>query len=131
MFTQKLIVRLIAVKGVDDPVTVFDGLTDRVIGTITRRVRVARDIQPVAAPALAVSFGIEQSIDDFVESIRLTVVKKCVDFLGGGRQAGEVKRGAPNQCSLVCPWYRSQFFRVESGANETVDSCLAPVVNGL
>ena len=50
LFPQKFIVGLIRVEGADDPVTIFDRFTNRVIGTITGGVGVRYK------PLLATSF---------------------------------------------------------------------------
>ncbi len=67
LFAQKLVEGLVVVERLDDPVPVLGGFAHRVVGAIACGVGVAGDIEPVPAPAFAISLGGEQALDDALE----------------------------------------------------------------
>ena len=62
---------------------------------------VARQVQPVPRPALAVVRRGEQPVDDLLEGVRGLVGEERLDLFRRGRQAGQVERGAADQRDLV------------------------------
>ena len=64
-------------------------------------VGVAGDVEPVAAPALAVVRRGEQAIDEAGEGVGGGVAFEGVDLLGRRRHAPEVDGGAADQGPLV------------------------------
>ena len=81
---------------------------------------IARHIQPVTAPALAVTRRRKQPVDHLLERVGRLVVHERVHFLGRGRQAGQIQRGAADQCPPVrrqppasCLWLRA--WRAQNG----------------
>ena len=69
LFANKLIVRFVAIEGVNNIVSVAARLWDGVIGCETGRIRVAYDIQPVSPPTLAVDVRGEQPCDDAMRGL--------------------------------------------------------------
>ena len=83
---QELIVGQVLVEGVHDPVAVGVGVrvATLFLEDVTLRVGVARDVQPVAAPAFAEGGCGEQAVDEFLGRLRILVTDVSGD-LGRGR----------------------------------------------
>ena len=83
----------VRVEGVDHPVAVGP---DRaaVVLLVAVGVGVAREVEPVARPALAVVRRGEQAIDEPFVGVGTFVGQKRVDLRGRRRQAGQVERDA-------------------------------------
>ena len=130
LLPDELVIRQIAVEGVYDPVAIpirlghvrFSADAARI-----ERVGVANDIEPVSAPTLAVMRRGQQSVHDFGESIRRIVREKRFDFPGRRRQANQIERRAPNQCSLVGGCRRGQSFLFEFPEDKIIDARLDPI----
>ena len=82
---QELVIRHIRIDGVNHPVAIAEGIGIRrfhlgfqfVVG-------VARQIEPVATPALAVMLGSKQAINHFGEGVGRSVSNEGIDFSGRG-----------------------------------------------
>ena len=106
LVADELVVRQVAVEGVDHPVAVAPGVGAvhlRAGGEDTRveRVGVAGEVEPVAAPALAVSRRRQQAIHDLGEGVRRLVFEEGVHLFRRRRQAGQIERGPAKQGALV------------------------------
>jgi hypothetical protein len=77
---HELIETHVAVERADDPITIRPD-DARLVFFIAIRVRIPRDVEPVPAPALAVVRGSEQTVDQFLVSVRIRIVDEGVDFL--------------------------------------------------
>ena len=129
LLPDELVIRQIAVEGVYDPVAIPIRLGHvRFAADAARieRVGVANDIEPVSAPTLAVMRQGQQAVHDFGESIRRIVREKRFDFPGRRRQANQIERRAPNQCSLVGGWRRCESIAFEFRQNEIIHRRLDP-----
>ena len=86
----------------DDPVAIAEGVgVGLFLFGVEFVVGIAGDVEPEAAPALTVAGRGEQSVDDFGEGVRGTIVEEGVDFVGGGRKTGEVVGGAADEGAFV------------------------------
>ena len=92
-----------------------------------RGVGVARDIQPVTAPALPVAGRAQQALDDVLESVFRLVGHKIADFLFRRRQPGQIECRAPQQSRLVGRRRGGQTVRFEFGENKAVDGRTHPI----
>ena len=74
LFGEKLVVGLVVVEGGDDVVAVAPGV--RAVGVLTVSVGlgVADEVEPVAAPALAVGGAFEQAVDEALVGVGRLVV---------------------------------------------------------
>ena len=100
MLANELVKRQILVEGGDDVVAVFVRLRDGIIGGVAAGVRVARDIEPVAAPAFAILRRGEQTVHEITDGGRRIaggVGDERLHFLRRGRKAREVKSHPPNE----------------------------------
>ena len=103
MFEDEAIVWQVSVEGADDVVAIGVGVRVGVVAIEDRalRVGVARDVEPVAAPAFTIARRGEQLLDDFFKGIGRSVRFEGFDFVERGRQTGEIEIGAANQGSFV------------------------------
>ena len=90
----------VLVKRLDHVVAIAPGIRKDVVFVHAGRVGIARDIEPVPAPTLAILRRGEQPVDDLREGIRGVVRQKLVDLLQSGRQARQIECRAPQQRQL-------------------------------
>ena len=79
---------------------------------------ITHKIQPVHSHALAVVRRIQQTVHQSVPRIVSWIVDELFDRVGGGRQAGQVKRQPPNQRATISFVRRFNPFRFQSSENE-------------
>ena len=121
LLAQELVVRLVVVERVDDVVAVAPHVQADVVLLEPVGVGVARHVQPVAAPALAVVGRIEQLVDEPLPGAALGVGQERLHLLAGGRQADQVEIGAPQQRQAVGPRRGGQAGVLPRGFEEAVD----------
>ena len=104
---QEMVVGHVVVEGFDDPVAIDVGAIERHVAAATRIeaanvvVGVARDIEPVPAPAFAIAWRGQQAIDNLGEGVGRLVFFKVVDLFRGRRHAGQIEGGATDQSAAV------------------------------
>ena len=95
---DELVVGHVGIQGIDDPLAIavaigveagFEGM--RLVFAV------ARDVEPVPPPALAVMGRSEEPVDHPLESLRRFVGDERVDLLGRRRQPRQVERRAADQ----------------------------------
>ena len=101
LLAEELVVRLVGVEGIDDVVAVAPRHGHRIIRGLARRVGVADDVEPMAAPALAVGRGTEQAVHHLGEGIRRRIGDEGIRLGRCRREPGEVERGAAEQRAAV------------------------------
>ena len=115
LFANELIPGQILVEGVHYIITITPGPgAFGIFFIVALRIRVACDIQPMPAPAHAVLRRGEQTIDQLGVGVGRLVGDEILHFLRRGRQAGEVKGGAPDQRGLVRGGGKLQPLRVQA-----------------
>ena len=117
---DELVERQIAVHGLNDPIAVKPDLTG-CIHAIPVRIGITGDVKPPARPAFAVTGRTQQSLDHPLIGVRTVVPEKRVHLGNRGRQAGQIKRNAANQCVTVGFWRLFNPFLVKPGDDERVD----------
>ena len=95
------VVRLVGVERVDYVIPVAPCVRAGLVGLEPLAFREARQIEPVTGPGLAVTRRREQPVHDARECLGRGIVQERLHFLGGGRQAVQVERRAPDQGHLV------------------------------
>ena len=85
LLADELVEGLVGVEGVHDPVAILHGLAHGVVRAVAGGVGVAGDIEPVAAPALAVGRGGEQALDERLVCTPLTFTLSHFLTFAGGR----------------------------------------------
>ena len=101
LLPNKLVIRLVFVDCLDHPVAILHRLAHRIVRPIPCRVRVARHVQPVPAPALAIGRSCQQAVDQTVIRIGRSITQEIVNFFRRRRQPGQVKGRTTNQCPPV------------------------------
>ena len=119
------VVRHVPVQCLDDPVAVEPYLA-RLVFLEAVGIGVARRVEPVAAPTLAVVRRIEQPPDLLLVGILAVVVQIGVDFVERGRQADEVEAQAPQQGFFRRPRRRRKPFLFQPREHEPVDRIYGP-----
>ena len=62
----------------------------------------AHDIEPMPTPAFTKARAGQQAVDESLVGLGFLIGKEPLNFLHGRRQAGEIKRHAPNQSIAIC-----------------------------
>src|SRR5262249_35724315 len=99
-----------------------------VVPFVTVGLRKAHDVEPVPAPTLPVTRRRQQPIDQPLIRCARAVLDKRRDFLGRGRQAGEVEGHSANQLACRGRFAGGQAFFLELDADELVDRVSAPLL---
>ena len=129
---HELVVGQVVVERLDHPIAIEVGVG---IGAVAARIRiqaavvvfaVAGDVEPDAAPALAVVRRCEQAVDHFGEGVGRGVFFEGRDFFGRGRQAGQVEASAADQVVLAGGLDGLEPFLFEFREHEAVDRGLGP-----
>ena len=120
LLDRKLIVGHVRIKRVHDPVA---PRPHRALGIALEAVGVgvAREVEPVPGPALAVARRGEQAIDGADVGVGRAVGEKRVQLGGRGRHAGEIEGDAAEQRGGGGLGGGREFFLRELGADEGVD----------
>src|SRR4029077_3808524 len=87
---------------------------------------VARHVEPMPTPALAVLRRSQQTINQVVVGGRRGVVRESFYFFIGRFQAEQIDIGAPQERRGAGGGRRREPFLVESRQQERVDLCLKP-----
>ena len=97
---NKLVIREIVIEGVDDPVAVEP---DEAGGVLFVAVGVgkARGVEPDAGPTFAVMGRGEEALDLLFVSTGGLVGEIRIDFVGSGREAGEVEGETPEKGDAI------------------------------
>ena len=132
LLADELVVRKIVVERLDDVIAIGPrkrvvGLILRVVVPVAARVRVARHVQPVTAPTLAVSRRGEQAIHHGLESLRRFVRNESIDLGRRRRQAGEVEGRTANQRALIRERRGGHALRFELREHELVEVAFRPL----
>ena len=123
LLADELVVRLVGVEGVDDVVAVAPGVGPVVVLLEPAGVRVARHVQPVAAPALAVVRRVEQPVYQPLPGAARRVGEVLVDLRRRRRQAGQVE---------ICPAQERQPVGLRRrGHARVTPRCLQETVDGM
>ena len=130
---EEAVVGQVGVERVDDPVAVGVGVRVEALLAgvdVALGVRVARDVEPVTRPALAVVRGGEELVGEIADC-RLPIadcarLRERLDFLRRRREAGEVVGQAADERARVGGWRGLQVVRLELGEDEVVHGRLRP-----
>ncbi len=125
LFDGEPVVGHVFVEGADDPVAPGPDRAAAVF-LIAVGVGVARQVEPVSRPALAVAGRFEQPVDQGRVGLRALVVDESVGLFRRGRQADEIEVEAANQCVAVSFSSRFQLFFLDACQDELVDRVAGP-----
>ena len=103
---DELVKRQVAVEGVHHPVAVSPGLgqlaTGRAgLGVGVVIVGVARHVEPVPSPALAVCRRIQEPVDNTIECDRRLIREERIDLVGRRREAGQAECRPADPCQTI------------------------------
>jgi len=119
--------RHVGVEGGDDPVAIPERIgVGLVFGGIELVVGVARDIEPVTAPALAVTGRGEQAVDHGGEGVGGFVADEGVDLGGRGWETGQIEIRAADEGAAVGGLDRRESFFFELREDEAVNVAVRP-----
>ncbi len=123
---DELVVRHVAIEGVDDPIAVEPDEARRVF-FVAVGIGVAGGVEPDARPALAIVGRGEQTVDLLLVGVGAAVGEESVELGGSGREAGEVEAGAAEQRGAVGFGRGLQTFAIETREQERVDGVAHPI----
>ena len=97
----KVVYGLSRLKRLDHVIAIPPCGDEKVVGLEPGRVGVAHQVQPVAAPTLAVARRSEQAIDQLFVGVGGLVVDELFHLLRRGRKSMEIEVGAPRKGAAV------------------------------
>ena len=126
LLLDETVERFVGVERTNDVVAIAIRVAEEEIGLEAAGVGVARDIEPVAAVALAVLRRGEEAVDKLRVGVGGLVGEERLDFFGRGRQTDEIERSAADEGLARCAGGGVEFFGCESREDEAVDGRLRP-----
>ena len=126
LFLHEAVIRLVIVERFDDVVAITPDVGTGFIRFEPIAVGVARHVQPMTPPALAVSGRCQQPVHHLFPGVGRLVAQKRLDFFLGRRKADHVYADPPEQCQLVGASIGLEVFLFELGQDERVDGGLDP-----
>ena len=129
LFDDELVVRQILVEGVNDVVAIsprvrVERLALAAALAVAGRVGVARDVEPVPRPTLAVARRCEEAIDELFKSVRRFVGDERIHFRGSRREADQIVGDAADECLPVGFRRGLEFFVGQLCEDETINRIL-------
>ena len=121
LLANKFVVRLVVVERIDNVVAVPVGFGHGEIAGVSGGVRVARQVEPVAAPAFAVFARTQHSLDKFLVGFVRIIVQKLVDLRGRCRQPSQIVSETTNEGPLIGERRRHQTILLEFRQNELIN----------
>ena len=97
LLADKLVVRLIRIKGANDIVAIAPGIRPLEVIGKTTTVRIAHHIQPMPPPLLTVMRGCQQPLNETLISIRFDIVHERFNLFRCRWQTSEIKSRSPNK----------------------------------
>ena len=129
LFDGELVEWQVAVEGVDEPIAVFPDLAAAIVG-VARAIGVAGEVHPDGGPALAEMRRCEQPVG-FLFDGSLQVCGsgflEDVEFVDGGRQSGEVERGAAQPLRGIGGGRWIQLLRFKAAEDEVIEAADRPI----
>ena len=116
----------VGVEGLDDVVAVAEGVGVDVVLVHAGGIGETGDVEPVPTPAFAVLGRGEEAVDDFGKALGGVVGEKGRDFVGGGREAGQVVCGAAQEGEFLRGRGGGEVFFLQFGEDEAVEGGFGP-----
>ena len=130
LFLHERVVGLVGVEGVADIVPVAPGVGPGDVLFETPALRVASQVEPVAAPALSVVGRRQEALDQPLVGFRGIVRDECGHVLGRGWQAGQIEEEPSDEGRLVGLRRWRQALVGELGHHERVHRVADPSLAG-
>ena len=120
LFPQKLIVGLVGIQRSNDVIAITPGMGTQLVALETMRVRIVRNVQPMARPTFAIMLGGKQTVHQSIISQGAfgRLADKGLHFLRRWRKPREIKRESANEgarigCGRELQTLRTKFFQNE------------------
>src|SRR6185369_6415507 len=104
----------VTIEGADHPVAIAPGPGARTIFFVAVAIGVARQVEPVARPLLAVMRRIEKTIDQAFVSVGAVVIEVLANLFGSWGKAGKIEADAAKQGEFRRLGCGSNLFAVEA-----------------
>lgn len=127
VFGYESVVRQVCVERADDVIAIAMRLGDLEVEFVALRLGEADEVEPVPAPAFAVSGRGEQAIDDALAGGRRLVGQERADLRNGRRQPGEPERHPPQPSSPVAALVGVDAGRLLLSEDEAIDRRRRPI----
>ena len=114
-------VGLVAIERLDHPIAIAPGGDEEVVRLEARGVGVAHQVEPVAAPSLAIPRRREQAVDELLIGVGRLVVDELLHLLRRGRESVQVEICAPGEGPAVGLGSELEFLLFELREDESVD----------
>ena len=126
LLADEAVVRLVVVERLNDVIAIAPHVGTRGVGFEAVAVRVARDVEPMARPALAVPRRREQPVHHALPRAGRSVVQELLNLGRRRGKPGEVDRDPAEQGGAVGAWVRPETLRFKPGQHERVNRRLHP-----
>ena len=118
---MKRVVRLVVIEGGDDVIAIGPGIAPGLVFVEAVRFAVVHDVEPVAAPAFAITRRGEESVDQLLIGVGRVVGEEGVDFIDGGSRALKVICQTANESAAIGFMGSGESFFLESCEDERVN----------
>jgi len=102
LFDEK-VVGYVVVERFDDPIAITPGIRIRLpVATSVAIFGIARHVEPIAAPSLAVPPAGQQTINQLFIAFRVSILREALNLFETGFQSHEVQISAADQDARFC-----------------------------
>ena len=126
LFAYEAVVGFVGVEAFDDPVAVGPDVGAVGVLVVAIAFRVTGEVEPMLGPALSITGGLEESVDEGFVCGGGWVVQESVDFGGGRGESVEVEGRAADELLAVCLGGGGEFQFGVFGGDETIDFVFRP-----
>ena len=126
LFAHEAVVGFVGVKAFDDPISVRPDVGTVGVLVVAIAFGVTGEVEPMLGPALPVTGGLEESVDEGFVCGGGWVVQEGVDFGGGWGESVEVEGRAPDELLTVCLRGGGEFQLGVFCGDETIDFVFCP-----
>src|SRR5204863_3922242 len=126
LFDDELVIRQIAIEGIDDPIAIKPDEAAFIFFE-SIRISVTRRIEPLTTPPFAIMRRRQQPLYLLFVRFWAFVSQKGVQFCDGRREADEVEADPSKQCDLVRFGRRLEILLFEARENKTIYRIARPL----
>ena len=128
LLLDEALIGLVRIERADDVVAIRPGVIPAFVLVVAVCVAVVHDIQPVAAPAFAITRRSQQPVNEPLVGAGATIVDEIIHLFGCRRQAMQIESHAPNERAPVGRGRRLEALGFKGGEDKGIDGGPRPGV---